>query len=128
MKRVNYGGSALNFVLMAGLLAVLLVVGVYIVRQLTIQRVSIQQPTTSTNSTHTQQKSTTFNSRAPASIPNQTSESSNHKVVVAPIGDASFTTLPHTGPVQTVSTVIIVGILSWSVAAYIHSRRFVVSF
>lgn len=127
MKQVNRG-SIFNFALVAGLLTIFLVGGAYAVRQLTTQKIiSSQLPAASNVSSHTkQQKTVTRPSTAHAS-PSQVSDSSSQTTAAAS-NNAEPVVLPHTGPAEVFGTVVVVGILSWSIVSYVQSRRVVSSF
>lgn len=129
MRRTNQGGSVLGFILVASALALILIGALYVVRQQSQQR---QQTTPQSTSTSTPAPA----NNTPAPTPNKTAPaqqsggSTNKKAAtsVSSTDGATADALPHTGPSETLTALIAVGFLSWSVIAYTRSRRVVVSF
>lgn len=143
MVRTNEGGSVLSFAVVGIILAILLVGGVTVVRQ---HYVSGQKTTSApTKVTHTDKDKTTAptasnsdktptdegkaspdgstGTAAPTTSQDTTSSTNAAPASSAPTA-TSGSELPHTGPVETLTTVLAVGLLTSSSIAYVRSRRY----
>jgi len=107
MTRTRQGGSVRNFIIVAMVLLGLLAVGLYVVRQQTISKELLPEET--------------------AVIEGDKSEPVTEEVVSEPVsalpGAETTEQLPQTGPAETISGAIVLGILSLAVTSYIRSRR-----
>jgi LPXTG-motif cell wall-anchored protein len=128
MNRANEGGSVLSFVVIGGILSLLLVGGVYFVRQQMTaeadtkpQTVSEPQATPPENEPDTQN-----NDKAAEKNDQKTSAESSKPNNAAPQSSASAT-LPQTGPAESITAVLAVAFLSATFTAYVRSRREYVS-
>lgn len=126
MVRTSQGGSILSFIIIGVVLVLLLVGGAYFVRQKT-QSPSGNAPVTTSPQT-----------KAPAASDNKNtsdkngaaSPDSSSKQAVSPdttdksaASGGSSNHLPQTGPTETFSALVVLGLVSGVVTAYIRSRR-----
>lgn len=107
MTRTRQGGSVRNFIIVAVVLLGLLAVGLYVVRQQTTSEELLPEETTV--------------------IEDDKSEPVTEEVVPESVsalpGAETAEQLPQTGPAETISGTIVLGILSLVVASYVRSRR-----
>jgi len=125
MKRTNKGGSILSFILVAIGFALLLMGGLYLVRQqfLRQQIAPVTAPAVTPQAGPSKKPIGTVPSQQTANVPQKaqpTTDPSSSSIQAHPSGASA---LPHTGPVETLGASIGVGCLSWSLVAYIRSRR-----
>lgn len=132
MVRTNEGGSVLSFAVVGVILAILMVAGVAVVRQ---QSISGQKPApapqkvvkTDKNPTVTPAPSGSSSTPAPATqTPPKGSTSTPAPQTQPSTGGTAVPNkeLPHTGPAETATTLLAVGLLTASSVAYLKSRRF----
>ena len=127
MVRTNEGGSVLSFAVVGVILAILLVGGVAVVRQ---QFISSQKaaPTSRKVAQSSDDKDKTAaptpsNSGQKPANEGQT-PSSGSTSTPAPQAAPTPSSLPHTGPVETLTTIVALGLLTASSIAYLRSRRY----
>lgn len=140
MVRTNQGGSILNFIIVGVVLAVLLIGGAYYVRQKTqtsadtasapapsadqktnsSQNSSKKQPAPSQSSDASKDKTTNGDDKKTA--PAQTSAPAQAPASSTPPA-ATSNQLPQTGPGQTLSSIVALGLLGYMTVAYLRSRR-----
>jgi cytoskeletal protein RodZ len=128
MVRTNEGGSVLSFAVVGVILAILMIGGVVAVRQ---QSINSRKPAPAPQKVARVDKG---KSATPAP-----SSSNNAPATPTPAPSKSETTtpapqaaepapatkeLPHTGPLQTLTTLLAVGLLTGSLVAYLQSRRY----
>lgn len=123
MVRTKQGGSVLSFVVVASILVIVLIAGVYMVRHLNSQSETPLGPSTpapsssshqSTSSSSASSSQSTAGTSAPQSTPANNANSST---------GSPASQLPHTGPGGILGTVIALGALSMTVVSYARSRR-----
>lgn len=121
MLRKNQGGSILNFVVVGVVLALLLIGGAYFVRtntKVTADKTSSPAPAkTEASKPRTTQQPSAPSPTQPA--PDKTADGSQTPPATPP----TASNLPETGPAETLSTVVGLGLLSYGAAAYLRSRR-----
>ena len=152
MVRTNQGGSILSFVIIGVVLTSLLVGGVYIVHQRADARVAVTQPTPAdktttpatpgdnapvatpgTNQTTTEPTSPDATS-SPTPTPTPSDQTPTPTTLPSGSTDTSSSTppsststpataLPHTGPAETLGSIIIMGVMTVAVVSYVRSRR-----
>ena len=127
MVRTNEGGSVLSFAVVGAILAILLVGGVAVVRQQFInsQKAAptsrkVAQP--SDNKDKTTAPAASSSDQTPANSGQAPSDSSTS--TPAPQAATTPGSLPHTGPVETLTTIVALGLLTASSTAYLRSRRY----
>lgn len=112
MTGKRQGGSVLNFIIVAVVLVGLLAAGIYIVRQVTQQN----------------PPSVAVEENEPEPVPTPEEKAQEQPVKELPGGDHSEAVeLPQTGPLEAMSAVFAVGILSLAIAYYLRSRQTVAS-
>lgn len=127
MVRTNEGGSVLSFAVVGVILAILMVGGVVAVRQ---QSISSRKPAPTS-----QKVAQTDKNKTPAPTTPSSNDTSKNQGQTSPNGSTSTpppatTTapagkeLPHTGPVETITTLVALGLLTGSLVAYLQSRRY----
>jgi LPXTG-motif cell wall-anchored protein len=119
MVRTNEGGSVLSFVVVGVILAILMVSGVVLVRQQSINShkpAPAPQKVVKTDKNPTTTPAPSGGSTTPA--PQPKAPSSGSTTTPAPNKE-----LPHTGPAETAMTVLGLGLLTASSVAYLRSRR-----
>lgn len=126
MVRTRQGGSIFNFIIIWVVLALLVIGGVYFVRQQLHSGITkTSAPTTSDKSKQGNDKSknngTSGSQPAPSSPPASAPAPSQSPTSSAPASPSK--TLPQTGPAETLSTVLGVGTLGYITTAYLRSRR-----
>jgi predicted lipid-binding transport protein (Tim44 family) len=126
MGKANEGGSVLSFVIIGAILVLLLIGGTYFVRQKLF--VSANNKGQAPDTSQPQPSSQPDTSKKPAkkdepaktpdtSSPTQPSNSGQDTA------GAPSTTLPQTGPVQTLSVALGIAFLTATFTAYLRSRR-----
>lgn len=147
MKRTNQGGSILSFIVIGGVLALLLVGGIYMVRHAqpapdagtTAPAQPVATPSTdqatdgasdkTTNTPAATGNGATNNGSAPAPDSVTTTPATGTTPAItdndssAGSTSSDTTALPQTGSVQTAGTVIALIMLVGASAAYVQSRR-----
>lgn len=114
MVRTNQGGSVLSFVIIGVIMAAILVGGVYVVRQQTLQ------PATETPQEVIEEP--------PATTPTEEAEKEAEKpqkekaAQQTPQAEEEVE-LPQTGPAESLVTLIAVALLGFTATSYIRSRR-----
>lgn len=126
MVRTNEGGSVLSFAVVGVILAILMIGGVMVVRQ---QAVNNQKPAphkvvgVDKNKTATTPPSEGNKAPEPQAPAPSKSGSTTTPVPQAPTPAPNTKELPHTGPVETITTLLALGMLTASFVAYLQSRR-----
>lgn len=129
MVRTNQGGSILNFIIVGVVLALLVVGGAYFIRQKTRvapEQVPAPAPTTVTppETDHSKDSDSTNKQPVPSTGSEKKQPSSRQQSTPAASDKSAKTKeLPHTGPVQSLSTILGLGVLSYVAVAYVRSRR-----
>jgi cytoskeletal protein RodZ len=117
MGRTNQGGSILSYIIVGGVLALLLIGGVYFIRQQAAAPQPIDQPTPATD----QQV------REPA--PEQAKpeeakpETSMDQSAPQQAQQPAVNELPQTGPAESIMALLALGSLTAVMIAYMQSRR-----
>lgn len=125
MVRTNQGGSILGFVIIGGVLALLLVGGVYFVRQQLTTPPSDTETSPQPQPEATPENNEGQGEQSPApqpetTMPGQQEEQSEAQEAL-PGGGAGE--LPQTGPTETFAAVMIFFVLTATVTGYLRSRR-----
>jgi len=126
MNRVNEGGSVLSFVVIGVVLALLLVSGVYFVRQQMTTRAETKPQTTNEPQTPpSDQKSDEPKAEdTNKSATNDEQKASTGSTTPSEMPrNATSPALPQTGPAESVTAIIAVALLSATFTAYLRSRR-----
>jgi hypothetical protein len=116
MARIGQSGSATRFVIIGTLMAILLIGGVFLVRQQTIQStptVSVQGPTN--EPAVVQQKS------EPEKEQKEEAAVQDNTMNLSATGKA--VELPKTGSTETLGAAILLATLSYVATSYVRSRR-----
>jgi LPXTG-motif cell wall-anchored protein len=131
MVRTNQGGSVLSFIIIGAVMVLLLAGGAYIVRQqshrgtLTPAPTQISKtpaPSGNKPATSTPQKPA---DKKPQSAPTpQPSPALTPQPVPSSPSTPATSQLPHTGPAETMSSLLAVGLLTGVSVAYLRSRRY----
>lgn len=126
MVRTNQGGSVLGFVIIGGVLALLLIGGVYFARQQS-EATSDRgiSPTPAENQPREEQSAP--NEETPPANENSSTEenagNSQSQNETLPGGGVSTSELPQTGPAETLVAILILAMLAGTSASYVRSRR-----
>jgi len=128
MVRTNQGGSVLGFVIIGGVLALLLIGGVYFVRQQSEATPSRGLSPTPTENQPREEQSTPTEETPPNNNENSNAEeeanNSRPQSETLPGGGATNTTeLPQTGPAESLATVLLLAVLAGMGTSYVRSRR-----
>jgi|GEM_PF-935243 len=131
MERTNRGGSILGFIFVAIGLALVLLGSLYFVHQQSVARqsstpqaspVAVSQPRQQPQETPVTQPRSSQQATDTAKKPQPAVSQSSSSTTQATSHPSAVAALPHTGPIETFD-VIGAGLLSWSLIAYVRSRR-----
>jgi cytoskeletal protein RodZ len=123
MVRTNQGGSVLSFIIIGVVLAALLIGGARILRQQAVQPI-VDQPQKASDKPATDakpQKASEDSDKHSSSSNTQADTSKKDDSVSS--SPVATQTLPETGAVSAIGTLIVLGSLSGLVASYMRSRR-----
>ena len=124
MARTNQGGSILGFAIIAGVMALLLVAGVYVVRhQLASQSQGAPVPEEQIDDGSSDASTGTDTSRPVQDAP--VADTKQPEQTASP--DHSPEDLPQTGPADIILSTIAVGAIVGAIVAYMRSRDTVAS-
>jgi LPXTG-motif cell wall-anchored protein len=122
MTQGRQGGSVLSFVVIGGVLILLLLGGVYFVRQRTSVEAA-NQPTPAPTSDQSKTESDKPKEDQPVKEEKKEESSSETKSSTDSSSSNTTTALPQTGPIETVTLLLVPALLTGTFAAYIRSRR-----
>ena len=127
MVRTNQGGSVLGFVIIGGVLALLLIGGVYFVRQQSEAVPDRGIAPTPTESQPREEQSTPTEETPPNNNENSNAEenasNARPQTGTLPGGGSSTSELPQTGPAESLAAIIILASIAGLGTSYIRSRR-----
>jgi cytoskeletal protein RodZ len=129
MVKANEGGSVLSFVVIGAILVLLLVGGVYFVRQKLFVNADNKGQTPDTSQPKPSEKTDTSKEPAKKDEPAKTPDTSQPTQPAQPTNPQQNTAgtapvaLPQTGPVETLSIAIGAAFLTAAFTAYVRSRR-----
>jgi LPXTG-motif cell wall-anchored protein len=115
MVGTNQGGSLLKFIVVSVAMAVILVGGIYVVRQSMTPQAPQPQPE------QPSQPSNPPTGEKPPQDKPVTPPQQNPAIEVPRTGGPA--TLPQTGPAETFGSLLAIGLLSVAIASYLQSRR-----
>ena len=121
MTQGRQGGSVLSFVVIGGVLVLLLLSGVYFVRQRTsVEAVTIPAPAPASDQSKTQSDKAKEDEAAKEQKDKAASEA---KPSANPSSSNTTAALPQTGPAETVTLLLVLSLLTGAFTAYIRSRH-----
>ena len=129
MVRTNQGGSVLGFVIIGGVLALLLIGGVYFVRQQSEVTPSRGISPTPTENQPREEQSTPNEETPPSNNENKSTEenknNSQPQTETLPGGgtNTGTTELPQTGPAESFISVLLLAVVAGLGVSYVRSRR-----
>jgi cytoskeletal protein RodZ len=121
MTQKRQGGLVLSFVVIGGVLVLLLLGGVYFVRQRTsVEAINQPAPTPTSEQTKTQSDKAKEDEAAKEQKDKTSSET---KSSTNSSSSNTTTALPQTGPAETVGVLLALALVTGAFTAYIRSKR-----